>query len=80
MEYTAKLNGYRSFCYDPKAISNLLFLYLATRKYRVVFNRKGGNCFSIMLSGREVFFNVSTNRLYFHDTVDLAIVLTNMVA
>ena len=30
--------------------------------------------------GREVVFNVSTNILYYHDTVDRVIVIINMVA
>ena len=32
-----------------------------------------------MLPGREVVSNVSTNGLYYHNTVELTIVLTNMV-
>ena len=34
----------------------------------------------MMLPGREVVFNVSTNGLYYHNTVDPAIVLVNKVA
>ena len=34
----------------------------------------------MMLPGMEVVFSVSTNGLYYHDTMDRAILLTNMVA
>ena len=33
-----------------------------------------------MLIGREVVFNMTNNRLYYHKTVDCAIVIVNMVA
>ena len=33
-----------------------------------------------MLPGRWVVFSVSTNELYYHDTLDCAIILTNKVA
>ena len=79
VEYTNELNGYRRVWYDPKAITNILSLYRTTRKYRVVFNSKASNCFRMMLPWREVVFNVSTNGLYYHDTVDRAIVLVKTV-
>ena len=79
VEYTTDLNRYgRVWCY-PKAISNILSLYHATSKYQAVFISEDRNCFRLMLLGRGVVLNVSTNRLYFHDTVDRAIVLTNIV-
>ena len=79
VECTTDLNGYARVWYDPKEISNIPSLYHSTRKYRVAFDSKEVNCFRPMLPGREVVFNVSDNGLYFHDTVDHAIVLTNMV-
>ena len=33
-----------------------------------------------MLPGREVVFNMSTNSLYYYDTVERSIVLVNTVA
>ena len=80
VEYTANLNGYGRVWYDPKAITNILSLSGATRKYRVVFDSESGNCFWMMLPGREVVFNMLMNGLYYHDTVDCAIVLFNTVA
>ena len=75
MEYTAELNRYRRVWYDPKAITNILSLSHTTRRYRVVFNSKDGNCFRMMFMGMEVLFDVSTNGLYYHDTIYRAIVL-----
>ena len=34
----------------------------------------------MMLLGKEVVFNVSTNVLYYHNTVDRAILIVNTVA
>ena len=79
-EYTANLNGYGRVYYDSRAIANILSLYHSTRKYRVVFDREAGNYFRMLLSGREVVFNVPKNGLYYHDTVDNAIVLINTSA
>ena len=80
VDYTADLNGYGRVWYDPKAIAKILSLSCATRKYRVVFDSEAGNCFRMILPGREVVFNVSTNGLYYHNSVDRAIVLFNTVA
>ena len=80
VEYTTNLNRYRRVWYDPKAIANILSLSRATRRYKVVFDRKAGNLFRMILAGREVFSNVSANGIYYHDTVDCAIVLVKTVA
>ena len=80
VEYTSDLNGYGRVWYDPKAVANILSLSCATRKYWVVLDSESGNCFRMLLPGRGVVFNVFTNGLYYHDTVDRAIVLINMVA
>ena len=80
VEYTANHNGYERVWYNPKAIENIPSLYRATRKYRVVFNSEPGNCFRMMLPGREAVFNVSTNGLYYHNTVDLSIMFVITVA
>ena len=80
MDYINNLNRYGRVWYDPKAIANILSLSRATRKYRVVFNSEAGNCFWMMLPGRETVFNMSMKILYYHDTVDCAIVLVNIVA
>ena len=80
VEYTSELKGYGRVWYNQKSIANNLSLSCATRKYRGVFNSKDGNYFRLMLPGREVVFNVSTNGLYFHDTVDRITILLNMVA
>ena len=79
MEYTADLNIYGRVWYYPKAIANILSLSCATRKYLVVFDSEAGNRSRMMMLGREVVFNVSTTGLYYHDTVDFAIVLVNTV-
>ena len=79
VEHTAVLNGYGILWYDPKAIANILSLSRATRKYRVVFHSESRNCFMMMLTEREVVFNVSTNSFYYHGTVDRAIVIVDTV-
>ena len=79
VECTTDLNGYARVWYGYKAIANIPSLSHSTREYRVAFDSIEVNCFRLMLPGREVVFNVSDNGLYFHDTVDRAIVLTNMV-
>ena len=63
VEYTVELNGYGRVWYEPKAISNILSPFCSTRKYQVVFDIKDGNCFRLMLPGREVVFNIITNRM-----------------
>ena len=80
VEYTSDLNRYERVWYDPKAIVNILSLSCATTKYRVVFGSKAVNLFKIMVLGREVVFNVLTNGLYYHDTMDRVTVLVNTVA
>ena len=77
VEYTVDINGYGRVWYNPKAIANILSLYRATRKCQVVFDSEDVNCFRMMLPVREVVFNVSMEGLYYHDTVDRAIVLVN---
>ena len=39
----------------------------ATKKFQVVFNREGGNFSRIVLSDREVRFQLIPNRLYYFD-------------
>ena len=36
----------------------------ATKKFRVVFDSEGGNCFRMVLSDREVKFQLSPSGLY----------------
>ena len=59
---------------------NILSLYHTTRNYRVVFDSEDDNYSSMMFPGREVVFKVSTDFIYYHNTVYRAIVIITTVA
>ena len=42
----------------------------ATKKFRVIFDSEGGNCFSMVLPDREVRFQLIPNGLYYFDATD----------
>ena len=58
------LPGYGTVWYEPKGIANILSMSRATKKFRVVFDSKGGNVFRMVLPDREVRFQLIHNRLY----------------
>ena len=61
---------YRTVWYEPTGIANILSMSMATKKFRVIFNSEGGNCFRMVLPDREVRFQLSPNRLYYFDALD----------
>ena len=61
------LPGYGNVWYKPKGIANIILMLRATKKFWVIFNIEGGNCFWMVLTDREVRFHLSPNRLYYFD-------------
>ena len=64
------LPGYGTVWYEPTGIVNILSMLRATKKFRVIFDSEGGNCFRMVLPDREVKFQLSTNGLYYFDAAD----------
>ena len=58
------LTGYGHVCYKPTGIANTLSMSMATKKFRVVFDSKGRNCFRMVLPESEVRFQLIPNGLY----------------
>ena len=82
LDRVGDLPGYRTVWYKPTGISNILLMSRATKKFRVVFVSEGGNFFSMVLSDREVGFQISPNGLYYFDDTDRekSVLLLNTVS
>ena len=64
------LPGYRTVCYEPTGVTNILSMSMVTPKFRVVFDSEGENFLRMVLQDREVRFQLSPNRLYYFGVVD----------
>ena len=61
------IHGYGTVRYKLTGIANILLILRATKKFRVVFNREGGNFPRMVLLDREVKFQIIPNRVYYFD-------------
>ena len=76
------LPGYGTVWYEPTGIANILSMSREKKKFRVIFDSEGGNCFRMVLPEREVKFQLSPNRLYYFDAADRknSVLLLNTVS
>eukprot|EP00957_Ditylum_brightwellii_P079579 6050718-Ditylum_brightwellii.AAC.2 len=69
------VDGWGTAWYHPKGIVNILALYEAKNKWRVIYNSKGGNVFTIHKPDHDVLFEESSNGLYYHNASNRSLVL-----
>ena len=76
------LPGYGTVWYEPTGITNILSMSMATKKFRVIFDSQGGNCFRMVLPDREVKFQLSPNGMYYFyvEDRDNSVLLLNTVS
>ena len=65
-----ELPGYGTVWYEPTGIANILSMSRATKKFRVIFDSEGSNFFRMVLTDREVKFQLIPNGLYYFDAAD----------
>ena len=63
------LPGYpKPVWYDPKGIANILSVRNVSEFYRITFDSKNGNTFTIHKDTGNVNFTQCSSGLYYHDT------------
>ena len=70
MDTVGDLPGYSTVWYEPTGITNITSMSRATKKFRVVFESEGGNCFCVVLPDREVRFQLNPDGLYYFGATD----------
>ena len=75
MGRVGNLPGYGTVWYELTGIANFLLMLRTTNKFRVVFDRKGGNCFRMVLPERGVGFKLSPNGIYNFNVRDREIIV-----
>ena len=76
------LSGYGTVWCEPTGIANILSMSIATKKFWVIFDSEGGNCFRMVLPDRGVIFQLSPKGLYYFDAEDRenSVLLLNTVS
>ena len=64
------LPGYKTVCYEPTVIANILSMSRVTRKFRVVFDSEEGNLSRMVLLYRELRFQLIPNVLCYSGAID----------
>ena len=59
MDRVGDLPGYGTLWYETTGIANILSMSRATKKFRVIFDSEGRNCFRMVLPDRGVKFQFS---------------------
>ena len=73
------LNGYGEVWYHPDAITNILSLNNVKKKFRVTYDSNENDRFILHKPEKLVYFNCSSNGLYYHDTRSPDFTLVNTV-
>ena len=77
----AYLPNYGDIWYHHKALTNILSLYLVTKKYHVQYDSKLHDVFLVTKpNGETIEFKPSPTGLYYHDTRIRSIVMLNTEA
>ena len=64
------LPGYGNIWYEPTGIANILSMSRATNKFRVFFDREGGNFSRMVLPDIEMRFQLIPKEIYYFNAAD----------
>jgi hypothetical protein len=73
------LENYVEVWYNAKGIANILSLEKVKQKYPVRYDSDNGNQFVVVQPKKQVVFQQSGSGLYYHDTMNRAVVMVNTV-
>jgi hypothetical protein len=73
------LKNYGEVWFNPNAIANILSLARVKEKYSVRYDSDEGNQFVVVQPHKQIVFQQSGSGLYYHDTIDRAVVMVNTV-